>query len=321
MIKIGIEPSRTDSDSGIDTQNSDKIGIIADSLGVDRREISDIVPMKMGMTNHSFRFLHKGQTYIIRVPGEGTDHLIDREEEARICDLIQGTGICEDIVFVDSRTGIKITRFIEGARTCDPYNWDEVSLCMKKLREFHEMELHSDKKFDIFERIDFYESLWNGQASQYSDYCETKRNVVGLKAYIDAQNVKLILAHIDAVPDNFLLFSDGERGDQIRLIDWEYAGMQDPHVDVAMFCIYAMYDRACVDRLINIYFAGECPIRTRIKIYCYIAACGLLWSNWCEYKRDLGVEFGIYAEKQYQYAKDYYSIAARELKRWGYEQG
>ena len=68
--------------------------------------------------------------------------------------------------------------------------------------------------------------------------------------------------------------------------------MQDPHVDIAMFCIYALYDRKQVDKVIDMYFRDDCPIEIRIKIYCYIAACGLLWSNWCEYKRKLGVEFG-----------------------------
>ncbi len=77
------------------------------------------------------------------------------------------------------------------------------------------------------------------------------------------------LCHIDAVCDNFLVGEDG-----IRLIDWEYAAMQDLHVDVAMFAIYAMYDRENVDRLIDAYFDGKCPDETRIKIYCYIAVCG-----------------------------------------------
>lgn len=298
------------------TYTPDQIaGVAAASFEADEQEILNAVPMKMGMTNHSFRFLYKGKPYIIRVPGEGTDCLIDREAEAKVCGLIQGMGICEDIVYLDPHTGIKITRFIENARTCNPYNWDEVSRCMEKLKQFHGMKLHSDKKFDIFERIDFYENLWNGKVSQYADYHETKRNVMRLQAYIDAQEVKMTLAHIDAVPDNFLLFRDGSGAEQVRLIDWEYAGLQDPHVDVAMFCIYAMYDRACVDRLIDIYFAEKCPARIRVKIYCYIAACGLLWSNWCEYKRELGVEFGIYAEKQYQYARDYCNIVAQELKR------
>ena len=125
-----------------------------------------------------------------------------------------------------------------------------------------------------------------------------------------------MLTHIDAVPDNFL-FVPGEGGESIRLIDWEYAGMQDPHVDIAMFCIYALYDRAQVDRLIDLYFPEGCADAVRVKIYGYIAACGLLWSNWCEYKRMLGVEFGEYSLRQYQYAKEYYQIVCRERKRLG----
>ena len=90
--------------------------------------------------------------------------------------------------------------------------------------------------------------------------------------------------------------------------------MQDPHVDIAMFCIYALYDRAQADHLIDLYFENACSRENRIKIYCYIACCGLLWSNWCEYKRQLGVEFGEYSLRQYRYAKDYYRIVQEERK-------
>lgn len=104
-----------------------------------------------------------------------------------------------------------------------------------------------------------------------------------LEAYLEAQPKVWTLTHIDAVPDNFL-FVEKNGGTEIRLIDWEYAGMQDAHVDLAMFCIYAMYDRPQVDALIDCYFTEGCPQEVRTKIYAYIAVCGLLWSNWCEYK-------------------------------------
>lgn len=90
--------------------------------------------------------------------------------------------------------------------------------------------------------------------------------------------------------------------------------MQDPHVDIAMFCIYSLYNKRQTDRLIDIYFEGECPHNIHTKIYCYIAVCGLLWSNWCEYKRNLGVEFGEYSLRQYRYAKDYYKLAKAEME-------
>ena len=90
--------------------------------------------------------------------------------------------------------------------------------------------------------------------------------------------------------------------------------MQDQDVDLAMWSIYAFYNKDQIDHLIDIYFEENCPQTRRIKIYCYVAACGLLWSNWCEYKRNLGVEFGEYSLVQYRYAKDFYKIASQELK-------
>ena len=88
--------------------------------------------------------------------------------------------------------------------------------------------------------------------------------------------------------------------------------MQDVHVDIAMFAIYAMYDRKQIDRLINAYFPEGIEESVKFKIYCYIAVCGLLWSNWCEYKRMCGVEFGEYSIKQYRYAKEFYRIVEKE---------
>ena len=133
--------------------------------------------------------------------------------------------------------------------------------------------------------------------------------------YIDRYAGRKSLTHIDAVPDNFLFFRNEKGEEEICLIDWEYAAMQDPHVDLAMFCIYSFYQKEQIDALIGIYFKESCPVETRIKIYCYIAACGLLWSNWCEYKRNLGVEFGEYSLRQYRYAKEYYKLAKAEMEK------
>ena len=137
-----------------------------------------------------------------------------------------------------------------------------------------------------------------------------------MQNFINSQKKELSLTHIDAVPDNFLIYKDSDGNEKISLIDWEYAGMQDPHVDIAMFCIYALYDKAHIDNLIETYFkvsGKKLDENTRTKIYCYVAACGLLWSNWCEYKSTLGVEFGEYSLLQYRYAKDFYKIAKERI--------
>lgn len=288
--------------------NSDAIAIIANVLRVNEKEITDIQVLKKGMTNRSFSFVCRNKKYIMRIPGEGTDQLINREHEAEVYHTLEGKGICDDPIYINSKNGYKITKYLEGVRTCDCMNQDDLIVCMKKLKEFHDMDLKVNHTFNIFEQIQYYEELWDGTPSIYRDYKKTKDNVLSLRSYIEEHRNRWCLTHIDAVPDNFLFYDDG-----MQLTDWEYSGMQDPHVDIAMFCIYSLYDRRQIDDLIDIYFDGKCERNTRIKIYCYIAVCGLLWSNWCEYKRKLGVEFGEYSLCQYRYAKEYYKIVKEEL--------
>lgn len=313
VMEINTYEQLREMDSNSDHLKTDAIQTICKALTASPDEITDITVLKKGMTNRSFLFSCKGKRYIMRIPGEGTDRLIDRRQEALVYKTIAGKKICDTIAYMDPENGYKISGFLEGARVCDPSDREDTKKCMQRLRAFHDMELTIGHSFDLFGQIKFYRSLWGGLPSAYKDHQETTEHVLSLKPFIDAHAGKKVLAHIDAVPDNFLFVKNKDNTEDIFLIDWEYAGMQDPHVDIAMFCIYALYDREQVDHLIDDYFPEGCSPEDRLKIYCYIAACGLLWSNWCEYKRTLGVEFGEYSLKQYRYAKDYYKIVQNEL--------
>lgn len=316
VIEINTYEQLRELDDSSNHLKSEALNVISSVFDVDNQDIVDIQVLKKGMTNRSFIFEVRDKKYIMRIPGEGTDQLINREEESAVYHKISGKNVCDDIVYINPQNGYKITRFMENARCCDARNVEDLKKCMRKLREFHGMRLKVNHEFNLFKQVDFYENLWKGTPSIYRDYATTKENVLSLKGYIDNMNPEYVLTHIDAVPDNFL-FCGEEGAEELRLIDWEYAGMQDPHVDIAMFCVYAMYERDEIDQLIDIYFEGDCEEGVRTKIYCYIAICGLLWSNWCEYKRSLGVEFGEYSLRQYRYAKDYYKIAKKSMEKRG----
>lgn len=281
-------------------------------------EVEGLQKMKTGMTNRSYSFFARGGQYIIRVPGEGTEQMINRAQEHAVYNVIAPLGISEEVHYFDPMSGIKISSYLKGTHTCHSDDWEEVALCMSALRSFHGRKLRVEHSFDLWERIDFYESLWNGEKSLYVDYRQTKETVLSLRGFIDAQPKTLQLCHIDSIPDNFLFSESPCGGKTIKLIDWEYSGTQDPHLDIAMFIVYAMYDRAQADRLIDLYFTEGCDEAVRLKIYCYIAVSGLLWSNWCEFKHHCGIDFGEYALRQYDYAKEYSSIFFDEYrKRFG----
>lgn len=291
----------------------ESIKVICNVFNCQENEIKNIETLKKGMTNHSYTFQINNKKYILRIPGEGTDQLINRKEEADAYNTIKGKNVCDELFYINPDNGMKISAYINNSRCCDANNVSDLKKCMKKLRDFHNLKLKTNHEFNIYNKIDFYESLWT-EKSIFKDYEQTKEKVLSLKKYIDFCKPEFCLTHIDAVPDNFL-FSKTNGKEDIQLIDWEYAGMQDPHVDIAMFCIYSLYtEKKQIDRLIDIYFENKCTCQNRIKIYCYVALCGLLWSNWCEYKRQLGVEFGEYSLMQYRYAKDYYKIATEEIK-------
>lgn len=315
VVEINTYEQLRDLDSSSQQLETEAITIIKDVLQVENEDIVDISILKKGMTNRSFLFSCKEKKYIMRIPGEGTDQLINRRQEAEVYEKIAGRNICDDIFYINPEKGYKITEFLSGARVCDPSCEEDVKKCMEKLRSFHEEGLEVEHTFDIFSQIEFYQSLWKNNRSVYRDHEKTAEKIFSLRDFISSHREKMVLTHIDAVPDNFLFYTNGQGREEVRLIDWEYAGMQDPHVDIAMFAIYSLYNRSQVDRLIDLYFTEGCSKEIRIKIYCYIAACGLLWSNWCEYKRQLGVEFGEYSLRQYRYAKDYYKIVREELDK------
>ena len=323
VVEINTYEQLRDLNSNSNHLRSEVIQIICQELSCRWDNIVDIEVLKKGMTNRSFLFrVDRGENkgkYIMRIPEEGTDQLVDRAAEAFAYKTISGHAFCDNPIYINPDNGYKITRYVEGVRCCDPENENDLRRCMKKLRRFHAAALTVPHTFDLFERIDFYEGLWDGQPSIYKDYQRTKENCKRLRTFIERHRGPMQLTHIDAVPDNFLFDSNTEDELSIQLIDWEYAAMQDKHVDIAMFCIHAMYTKEQIDKLIDIYFEedGGCDKAIRTKIYCYVSVCGLLWSNWCEYKRHAGVELGEYSLYQYRYGKEYFKYAVELMNEIG----
>ena len=268
-----------------------------------------LIPLKQGMTNDSFIFSINNERYIIRVPGANTEKIINRHQEFEVYQAIKGEAFVEPVVYIDRDKGYKISKFIENSHTVNPKDWNEINACLKRLKEFHSQLYRVEHYFDVFEHINYYESLMP-TASKYEDYKETKKNIESLEPIIENLVKDWTLCHIDAVCDNFLVTENQD----VYLIDFEYAAMQDPDLDLAMFIVYSLFDRQDIDRIIDIYFENQVTPLKRYKIYSYIAMVGLLWSNWCEAKQDPDLLNSSYAQQQYNYAKTFYQIVFNEAR-------
>lgn len=280
--------------------------LVSQVFQIPESDIHDIRCLKSGMTNKSFLFQVSGRHYICRIPGPGTELLINREQEAQVYDRIAPLGLSEHVLYMNGKTGYKIAEYYEGARNSRPDDWGDVEKCMAALHILHGSGLTVEHEFQIRERISFYECLCAGRGGAlFEDYGLVRGWMDELMDFLDRLDRKKTLAHIDSVADNFLFLPDGS----VRLIDWEYSGMCDPLIDVAMCAIYSYYDEAAAEKLISIYFAQlgrEATDEERRVIYSYMALGGFLWCLWAIYKSSLGEEFGEYTLIMYRYAKQYY---------------
>ena len=317
---------RYENDSG-----SKAMQLVSSVFGVPESEIQKIRCLKAGMTNNSWLFNLRGKSYICRIPGEGTEKLINRREEKAVYDAVAPLGITEEIIYQNPDSGYKISRFYENSRNASAKNDGDMKACMELLRKMHGSGVKVSHSFDIRERILWYEGLilsasgredlakrlLSGkedgeavtalcEAVPFKDYPEVRKQAAALQEKLFRKERPRTLCHIDSVPDNFIFFNENGK-DEIRLIDWEYAGMADPLIDVAMCAIYSYMTEKEAAALSTLYFGREAEEEELSVIFAYMALGGLLWALWGIYKEKLGVQFTDYTIRMYRYFKEYHN--------------
>lgn len=316
---------------------SEAMRLVSRGMGIPESDIINIRCLKAGMTNKSWLFSvsersasagYRGQSYICRIPGPGTEQLIKREEEAAVYEAVSALGITEDIVYFDRKSGYKLSRYYEGARNADFSKPEERYACMAMLKRLHNSGISLPHAFDIRERLRHYEALClrNGHEIGFEDYPKIRMQADSVLAYLDGLSRERTICHIDSVQDNFLFTREG-----LRMIDWEYSGMADPLIDIAMSAIYSYMSFAEAEELLADYLAaplsgaaetalpGEKTFPERgiavqgaafpelsDIVAAYMGLGGLLWALWGMYKISLGESFGEYTLRMYRYFKNAY---------------
>lgn len=282
--------------------------LVAEVFHVPESQIRDIRCLKSGMTNKSFLFKVGERSCICRIPGPGTELLINRKEEKQVYDAVVPLGVTEHVVYMNERTGYKIADYYEGARNARAESWSDMERCMGMVRLLHESGIEVGHEFNIRERIDFYEKLCRSRNGiLFEDYEEVRGWMDWIMDRLAAMKRTKCLCHIDANVDNFLFLADGS----VKLLDWEYAGMCDPMMDISMCAIYSYYSEEEMERLLALYLERQPEQEELFVVRAYAALGGFLWSLWAVYKSALGDEFGEYTIIMYRYAKQYY----RKLQR------
>ena len=244
---------------------------IKDKLGYDAKILYRLMG---GMSNYTYVLKFNGEKYTFRVPGKGAEHFVNREVELENIKHIASLQLMPEPILFEVDTGYKIAPFVEGIPLHESSD-KHLNLVKAILEKIHGSQLMV-ADYDSLKRLTYYESI-NDSLNPF--YLELKNKWLELyKAVLS--KVRLVPCHGDSQTSNFV-FGNGK----LYLMDWEFAGNNDPLYDVACFG-NANFDDAL--NLLNIY--SERPTQNQYqRLYGWRMFQCLQWHNVAVYKHKIGL--------------------------------
>mgnify|MGYP002625593536 CR=1 FL=1 len=257
-----------------------------------------------GMSNKNFRIDFHGKSYVLRIPGPGSQGMVDRSNEKNNANEAYKLGVTPEICYFNLQTGIKLTDYLSNAETLNATTVQQSDNLYKIADIYH--RLHNShillkNEFNIFQEIEKYDSLIaRCGAEMYQGWSFFKPKVMRLRSRLELPDITLTPCHNDAVPENFIKADNGS----LYLIDWEYSGMNDPIADLAALFLESNFPPDKRNLFLNLYFEGCLPGIVPERILCYEILWDTLWAQWTIIKEALGEYFGPYGKGRYERALD-----------------
>ena len=236
-----------------------------------------------GLTNHSYKVqLGTGELYAVRIPGDGTEDMISRSNEKVSTTLACDLGIDAALLYFGD-DGSKVTEYIPNAVTMSPESMREPQRVLEVARiykKLHNCGVDTKVPFEVFDLAASYENIIHqNHVPMFGDYDAVKASVMKVEEEIDRTcSPKKAPCHNDPLCENWVVGNG-----KMYLIDWEYAGMNDPMWDLADISIEAVYGKEQDTALLCEYLDGaelttlDWKRFTANKIY-----VDFLWTLWAK---------------------------------------
>ena len=210
-------------------------------------------PLTGGITNENFRIEVNGDVFVLRIPGADTELLgIVRATECAVSQLAGDIGIGPEVFYVIEPEGYLVTSFIDGKlpppeQLGQPLNIRRVA---EAIRRVHKMDTIPEtfSPFRVVENSAEIAHRFKVDFPDNFDWLIEQMNIA--EAALLKSPFTPRLCHNDLLNANFL--DDG----QIRILDWEYAGMGDPVFDLANFAVHHEFSDDQDRWLLEFYFGG-----------------------------------------------------------------
>ena len=265
-----------------------------------------VMRLEGGMSNYTYVVECQGKKYTYRVPGKYAERFVDREEEWANIQKVNQLGLNNITEYVEIRSGEKLAEYVEGTimSTTDVVSYNAMSVAA--LKKIHGSGIVF-KDYDAFGRLSQYEGYCTEKGFSFpQEYLDLRKRLEGLRAI--QTNVPKVPCHCDYQPTNLVI-----SGEKLYVLDWEFAGMNDPFYDIAC------YGNAGFDKALSLLeaYVGHKPTNDELqRLYFHRAFQCLQWFNVAIFKdraglsKDLNMDFNAVALMFLGMAKDLLAVVS-----------
>ena len=281
------------------------------ALGCLPTDITAVEPIEAGLTNSSLLVTVDGVNYVYRHPGPGTSEIISREAEACALDIAKRLGLDETFIYEDPREGWKVSLYMEGCSELDYRDRDQVARALQMVRRLHTSGEGMPWSMDFMaEAVHINELLDELGYPKPEDHDALTEQVVALSEAMQVDVGEPVLCHNDFYGPNFLV-----RGDEMWLIDWEYAAMGDYACDIGNFVSQGSgYSVEETIDILDLYYGRPATPEEVRHCLAAVGIVGYYWYVWAMYQDANGNPVGEWYDIWNKAAKEY-TAAAAELYR------
>ena len=234
-----------------------------------------------GMTNRSYHVVLKdGEELLVRIPGEGTEEMINRLDERKSTELACRLGIDTELFWFGD-DGTKVMRFIRNPKAVDETvmkQKENMTQAAAIFRRLHSCGEDTGVPFEVFDMAALYERIIrSGGVAFYPDYEDVKQPVMTIKAAVDAVQAPVrVPCHNDSLMGNWVLDENGK----LYLIDWEYSGMNEAMWDLSCLSIEADFSEQDDAELLKAYYNREPTLDEKKRFAAAKLYVDYLWTLW-----------------------------------------
>jgi thiamine kinase-like enzyme len=267
-----------------------------------------------GLTNTNYRVTVDDQPFFVRIPGESTELLaVNRKNEHFNAQAAAESGVGPKILYFLPEFDVMVLEFLKGETMSNAQLSKDGMPSRLAVTIKH---LHGGKRFltdfNMFRLTEYYLSVCAARAVPMPDgYPERMPTVRRIEQAMSIHPLATVPCHNDLLAENYMLVAG-----ELRLIDYEYSGNNDPCFELGNTCQELQYSDAQQAEVCSTYFGSASDaMLARMKLNMIMSDVG--WGLWAAIQTKISsIDYDFWGWATERWDRAVQKMDSVDFERW-----